>query len=355
MMMPSLSGEQLVQQLRRHPALTTTPVVMLTAKADDDLRVQLLRRGAQDYLMKPFSVEELKARVGNLIAIKRVRDLLQQELASQSHDLEALVDEVSRRRQELQVALNTLQHQTEELEQSNRFKDEFLAIVSHELRTPLNAILGWAEALQTHRFDATITARALETIERNARLQTQLIEDLLDISRLLRGKLLLQRQATEIKPIVEAAIQTLQPEAEANAIQLSAHLKAADSQVLGDRDRLQQIIENLLSNALKFTPAGGRVEICLEQQPEAVNIQVSDTGQGIRADMLPHVFDYFRQADSSDTREYGGLGLGLAIVRQLIELHNGDITIESAGEGLGTTATVTLPLLSPSTSPAYFC
>ncbi|HZG41171.1 MAG TPA: ATP-binding protein [Nodosilinea sp.] len=355
MMMPSLSGEQLVQQLRRHPALTTTPVVMLTAKADDDLRVQLLRQGAQDYLMKPFSVEELKARVGNLIAIKRVRDLLQQELASQSHDLEALVDEVSRRRQELQVALNTLQHQTAELEQSNRFKDEFLAIVSHELRTPLNAILGWAEALQTHRFDATITARALETIERNARLQTQLIEDLLDISRLLRGKLLLQRQATEVKPIVEAAIQTLQPEAEANAIQLSAHLKAADSQVLGDRDRLQQIIENLLSNALKFTPAGGRVEICLEQQPEAVNIQVSDTGQGIRADMLPHVFDYFRQADSSDTREYGGLGLGLAIVRQLIELHNGDITIESAGEGLGTTATVTLPLLPPSTSPAYFC
>ncbi|PSB15252.1 histidine kinase [filamentous cyanobacterium CCP2] len=351
-MMPYLSGDQLVQQLRSHPELDTTPVVMLTAK--DDLRVQLLQQGAQDYLMKPFSVEELRARVGNLIAIKRVRDLLQQELASQNHDLEALVEEVSLRRRELQVALNTLQHQAEELEQANRLKDEFLAIVSHELRTPLNAILGWAEVLQTRRFDETITARALETIERNARLQTQLIENLLDVSRLLRGKLLLDKHPVDLQPIVESAVQTVQPEAKVKTIQLDTHLNGAIGLVAGDGDRLQQVVENLLSNAIKFTPEGGQVAIRLEQQNEEVRIQVSDTGQGIRADVLPYIFDYFRQADSSNTRKHGGLGLGLAIVRQLVELHGGEIQVESQGEGKGAVFTVVLPLMTASTQPAYF-
>jgi signal transduction histidine kinase len=352
-MMPYLSGDQLVQQLRTHPELDTTPVVMLTAKADDELRVQLLQQGAQDYLMKPFSVEELKARVGNLIAIKRVRDLLQQELASQNHDLEALVEEVGLRRRELQIALNALQRQAEELEQANRLKDEFLAIVSHELRTPLNAILGWAEALRTRKFDETITARALETIQRNARLQTQLIENLLDISRLLRGKLLLNKHPVDLKPVIEAAIQTVQPEADAKSIRLESYLDNTVGQVSGDGDRLRQVVENLLSNAIKFTPEGGQVEIRLEQQNGEVKIQVSDTGQGIRADVLPHIFDYFRQADSSNTRKYGGLGLGLAIVRQLVELHGGDIQVESQGKGQGATFTVVLPLTKTSTPPLY--
>jgi signal transduction histidine kinase len=354
-MMPYLSGAQLVQQIRTHPELDTTPVVMLTAKADDELRVQLLRQGAQDYLMKPFSVEELQARVSNLIAVKRVRNLLQQELASQSHSLEALVEEVSLRRRELQVALNALQHQAEELEQANRLKDEFLAIVSHELRTPLNSILGWAEALRTHQFDATITARALETIERNARLQAQLIENLLDISRLLRGKLLLQKHPIPLRAVVAAAIQTVQPSATAKSIRLDAHLDETVGQVSGDGDRLRQLIENLLSNAIKFTPEGGQVEIRLAQQNTEAVIQVSDTGQGIRADALPYIFDYFRQADSSTTRPHGGLGLGLAIVRQLVELHNGDIQVESQGEGQGATFTVVLPLTTASAPPVYFC
>lgn len=354
-MMPYLSGNQLVQQLRTHPELDTTPVVMLTAKADDELRVQLLRQGAQDYLMKPFSIEELRVRVGNLIAIKRVRDLLQQELTSQNQDLEALVEEVSLRRRELQIALNALQRQAEELEQANRLKDEFLAIVSHELRTPLNSILGWAEALRTRKFDETITTRALETIERNARLQTQLIENLLDISRLLRGKLLLNKYPVDLSSVIEAAIQTVQPEAAAKDIQLNTHVDDAVNSVQGDRDRLQQVIENLLSNAIKFTPSGGQVEIQLRQQDRAARIQVSDTGQGIRAEALPYIFDYFRQADSSNTRKHGGLGLGLAIVRQLVELHGGDIQVESQGEGQGATFTVTLPLITTSTPPAYFC
>ena len=352
-MMPYLSGAQLVQQIRTHPELDTTPVVMLTAKADDELRVQLLRQGAQDYLMKPFSVEELQARVSNLIAVKRVRNLLQQELASQSHSLEALVEEVSLRRRELQVALNALQHQAEELEQANRLKDEFLAIVSHELRTPLNSILGWAEALRTHQFDATITARALETIERNARLQAQLIENLLDISRLLRGKLLLQKHPIPLRAVVAAAIQTVQPSATAKSIRLDAHLDETVGQVSGDGDRLRQLIENLLSNAIKFTPEGGQVEIRLVQQSTEAVIQVSDTGQGIRADALPYIFDYFRQADSSTTRQHGGLGLGLAIVRQLVELHNGDIRVESQGEGQGATFTVVLPLTTTTAPPVY--
>jgi signal transduction histidine kinase len=352
-MMPSLSGEQLVQQIRTYPQLDTTPIIMLTAKADDELRVQLLRQGAQDYLMKPFSVEELQARVSNLIAVKRVRDLLQQELASQSHSLEALVEEVSLRRRELQIALNALQHQAEELEQANRLKDEFLAIVSHELRTPLNSILGWAEALRTHQFDETITARALETIGRNARLQSQLIENLLDISRLVRGKLLLQKHPIGLRAVIEAAVQTVQPEATAKSIRLDADLDEAAGQVSGDGDRLRQLIENLLSNAIKFTPEGGQVEIRLVQRHTEAMIQVSDTGQGIRADALPYIFDYFRQADSSTTRQHGGLGLGLAIVRQLVELHDGNIQVESQGEGQGTTFTVVLPLITTSTPPVY--
>jgi len=353
-MMPYLSGDQFVQQLRAHSELTTTPVVMLTAKTDDELRVQLLRQGAQDYLMKPFSVEELQARVGNLIALKRVRDLLQQELASQNHDLEALVEEVSLRRRELQVALNALKRQAEELEQANRLKDEFLAIVSHELRTPLNSILGWAEALRTRKFDESTTVRALETIERNARLQTQLIENLLDISRLSRGKLQLNKSPIDLRSVIEAALQTMQPQATAKTIQLCSYLEESIAPILGDRERLQQVMENLLSNAIKFTSKGGKVEVWLKQQDEEVTIQVSDTGQGIRAEMLPYVFDYFRQADSSTTRKHGGLGLGLAIARPLVELHNGIIQVESLGEGLGTTFTVQLPLSTASTSPLYF-
>jgi signal transduction histidine kinase len=343
-MMPQMSGDQFVHQLRTHPALDTTPVMLLTAKADDELRVQLLKEGAQDYLMKPFSVEELRARVGNLIAIKRVRDLLQQELASQSQDLEALVQEVSLRRRELQIALEALQHQTHELEETNRLKEEFLAIVSHELRTPLNAILGYAQLLRKRKLNESMMAYALETIERNAKLQTQLVENLLDISQMLRGKLLLDKRPIALKGVVEAAINAMQAAADAKAIQLESCLDASVGSVCGDPVRLQQIVEMLLNNAIKFTPQGGQVNIQLECKDCNAQIQVSDTGQGISAEFLPYVFDCFRQADSSATRRQGGLGLGLALVRQLVQLHDGSIEVESAGVGQGATFTVTLPL-----------
>lgn len=350
-MMPRLSGDQLVQQLRTHPALEATPILVLTARAEDDLRVNLLRQGAQDYLMKPFSGEELQARVSNLVAIKRVRDRLQQEVDSQSHDLEGLVAEVSRQRQELQVALSTLQHQTQELEQANQLKNQFLAVVSHELRTPLNSILGWAKLLQMRTLDPTTTARALETIERNAQLQTQMIEDLLDVSRLLQGTLFLHKHRVNLPEILESALETIRPAAESKDITVNRHLGEAIHAVSGDRDRLQQVIENLLSNAIKFTPAGGEVTISLGADNGEVTLTVRDTGEGIAPSALPHIFDCFRQADSSNTRKHGGLGLGLAIVHQLVALHDGQVLAESAGEGQGATFTVVLPLLAPSSQP----
>jgi signal transduction histidine kinase len=348
MMMPQMSGDQFLQQVRSRPEFHATPVVMLTAKADDELRIQLLQQGAQDYLMKPFSVEELQARIGNLLAIKRTRDLLQQELASQSNDLEALAQEVSLHRRELQRALEQLQRQAEELAQANQLKDEFLAIVSHELRTPLNSILGWAQALQTRTFDQATTSRALETIERNARLQSRLVENLLDVSRLLRGKLPLDMYLVDLQSVIRLTVQLVQPDAETKAIRLKTYLDSSVAPVPGNSARLGQVVEQLLSNAIKFTPTGGSVEITLEQQDNQAIIRVSDTGQGIQPEFLPHVFDYFRQADSSLTRAHGGLGLGLTIAQQLVKLHHGQIQVESPGAGHGTTFIVTLPLNSSS-------
>jgi signal transduction histidine kinase len=351
-MMPHMSGEQLVRQFRRHSTLDTTPVVMLTAKSDNDLRVQLLRESVQDYLMKPFSVEELRVRVHNLIAIKRTRDLLQQELASQSSNIEALAEEVSLRKRELQIALNELQHQAKELEQANRVKDEFLAIVSHELRTPLNMILGWVRILRTRQLDQPRTAQALETIERNATLQNQLIENLIDISRLLRGKLHLNLRSITPQPILQSAIRAVQPQADAKAIQLDCTLDASVGAIWVDPQRLQQIAERLLDNAIKFTPNGGRIEIRLECCDAEARLQISDTGEGIDPEVLPYIFDYFRQADSSTTRKHNGLGLGLAIVRQLVELQKGTVTAASLGEGQGATFTVSFPLLDvPAVTP----
>lgn len=270
----------------------------------------------------------------------------------------------------------------EQAETANRIKDEFLAVLSHELRTPLNPIQGWARLLRTHKLDAKATDRALETIERNAKLQAQLIEDLLDVSRILQGKLKLDARPVKLSTTIEAALETVRLSAEAKNIEIQTVLNSQLGQVSGDANRLQQIVWNLLSNAIKFTPPGGRVEVRLEscqfsvigsqledptqnsldkrllppappQELALLNtpnsrsyaqIQVSDTGQGISPDFLPHVFEYFRQADSSTTRQFGGLGLGLAIVRHLVELHGGTVKAESPGLGMGATFTVQLPL-----------
>ena len=233
-----------------------------------------------------------------------------------------------------------------EAENLNRLKDEFLSTVSHELRTPLNAILGWSQILRARRADAATMNRALETIERNARSQAQLIDDLLDISRIITGKIRLNVHTVELLPVIEAAMDTVRPTTDTKNIRLQSVLDPAAGPVLGDSERLQQIVWNLLSNAIKFTPKRGRIQVCLQRINSHVEIVVTDTGQGISAEFLPYVFERFRQADSSITRSFGGLGLGLAIVRQLVELHGGTVHADSPGEGQGATFTVKLPLMA---------
>ncbi|MCC5600259.1 hybrid sensor histidine kinase/response regulator [Nostoc favosum] len=232
-----------------------------------------------------------------------------------------------------------------EAEIANTLKDEFLAVLSHELRTPLNSVLGWSKLLRTRNFDEKTTKHALETIERNAKLQTQLIEDLLDVSRILQGKLNLNICPVNLVMVVEAALETVQLAAQAKSIQIQTIFDPTLGQVMGDPNRLGQVVWNLLSNAVKFTPAGGQVEIRLMEVGNQAQIKVSDTGKGISPEFLPYVFDYFRQADSTITRAFGGLGLGLAIVRKVIEMHGGRVQAESPGEGWGSTFTVELPLL----------
>lgn len=275
--------------------------------------------------------------------------------ANLTHDAEGIpgclgiawdITERKQAEQERERLLAREQTAREQAETANRIKDEFLAVLSHELRSPLNPILGWSKLLQNGRLDEEVTRRALETIERNAKLQTQLIDDLLDVSRILRGKMALNIQPVNLVTVVEAALETVRLAAEAKQIQLQTAGTLKNWQVLGDSTRLQQIVWNLLSNAVKFTPTGGRIEVRLEAIGNNAQIQVTDTGKGISPDFLPHVFDYFRQEDGKTTRQFGGLGLGLAIVRHLTELQGGTVHAESLGEGQGATFIVRLPLIA---------
>ena len=233
-----------------------------------------------------------------------------------------------------------------EAEAANRIKDEFLATLSHELRTPLTSLLGWASLLRGDDVDDALREQGLQAIERNARVQTQLIDDLLDVSRIISGKLSLDVRPTEISSVVEAAIAVVRPASDAKGIRLTYTRDPIVGSISGDSARLQQIAWNLLSNAVKFTPERGRIEVRLQQKDGHVQLTVSDNGQGINKEFLPRVFDRFRQADSSTTRDYGGLGLGLAIVRHLVELHGGTVRAESSGEGNGASFCVTFPLIA---------
>jgi CheY-like chemotaxis protein len=224
-------------------------------------------------------------------------------------------------------------------------KDEFLATLSHELRTPLNAILGWSQLLRSRgRNDPDGLSKGLETIERNARAQTQLIEDLLDMSRITSGKLRLDIQTTMPITFIEAAVETVRPSAEAKGLRLETFLDPSAGPISGDPGRLQQVVWNLVSNAIKFTPRDGKVQVVLERVNSHVEITVTDTGIGLKPELIPHLFERFRQGDPSTTRHYGGLGIGLSIVESLVELHGGTVTIGSPGEGLGTTVSVRLPV-----------
>jgi PAS domain S-box-containing protein len=253
--------------------------------------------------------------------------------------------------EERKVLLESERLARAEAERTSQMKDEFLATLSHELRTPLSAILGWAQVLRRGSRDPADLQRGLQTIERNARAQAQLIEDLLDMSRITSGKVLLDMQTVAPAPFIDAAIDTVRPAADAKNIRIEKSYAPDVGTIAGDPARLQQVIWNLLSNAIKFTPGGGMVSIELTQQAGQVQINVRDTGVGIRPEFITHVFERFRQADASTTRRHGGLGLGLSIVKHLIEQHGGTVRAESAGEGLGASFTIELPAATPSSSP----
>ncbi|MCU0493746.1 MAG: ATP-binding protein [Chloroflexaceae bacterium] len=229
-------------------------------------------------------------------------------------------------------------------EEANRLKDEFLAVVSHELRTPLTAILGYAQLLQSRKRDETYIARAIDKVLQSAKAQAQLVEDLLDISRIVSGKLRLEPTPIDFVAVIRAALDTVRPAVEAKTMQLLVELQPEAGAVIGDPNRLQQVVWNLLSNAVKFTPQNGTIEVCLEQLDHHAQLSITDTGQGISPEFLPYLFDRFRQADSTSTRAHGGLGLGLSIVRHLVELHGGTVEASSPGLGQGATFTVQLPL-----------
>lgn len=230
-----------------------------------------------------------------------------------------------------------------EAERANRLKDEFLATISHELRNPLNAIMGWAHMLRLGKLDEANTERAVETIYRNAKSQGQLVADLLDVSRIISGKLRLDVRTVDLIAIVNAAIDSIRPAADAKGIRLQVVMDPEVGPISGDADRLQQIVWNLLTNAVKFTPKNGKIEVTVRRMDSHVEIVVSDSGVGISKEFLPYVFDRFRQADASTTRLHGGLGLGLSIVRQLVDLHGGSVSVQSEGEGEGATFIITLP------------
>jgi len=320
--------------------LPDIPDELLVQAARDSEHLEILRQvGFKSVMTVPLRTQ---ARILGVISFVSAES----ERQYSSADLQ-LAEELARR---ASLAIDNArlyrvaQRDRAKAEAANRIKDEFLAVLSHELRSPLNPILGWTKLLRTGRLDGTKTQQALETIERNAKLQAQLIEDLLDVSRILQGKMTLNIAPVNLTATIEAALETVRLAAEAKHIQIQTTFNPISRTVSGDTNRLQQVVWNLLSNAVKFTPSGGRIEVRLTQVGTYAQIQVKDTGKGINPDFLPYVFDYFRQEDGTTTRQFGGLGLGLAIVRHFTELHGGTVQADSLGQNLGATFTIRLPL-----------
>jgi signal transduction histidine kinase len=321
--MPHFSAIRALELL--HASGQDLPFIIVSGSVGEETAVAAMKAGAHDYVMKENLVRLVPA------VEREVREA-----------------EVRRERREAQAERDRLlaseQKARREAEEASRLRDEFLATVSHELRTPLTAIIGWVSMLRSGRMDDAEAAHALEVIERNARLQTHLVEDLLDVSRVIAGQFRLDVRPILLAPVVGAAIDSIRPALDAKRIRIEASLDPSAGPVSGDAARLQQVVWNLLSNAVKFTPEGGRVEVSLTRAGPHVEVTVSDTGAGIAPEFLPFVFDRFRQADMSYTRAHGGLGLGLGIARHLIELHGGTVEAASGGEGRGSTFTVRLPV-----------
>ena len=328
--MPGMDGLALLAEIRA--VRPKTPTLLITGHGEHDLALQALRGGAYDFIQKPIDRDYFVAALTRAIQVRQL-----------SRKLEAQQASLERHAAELEC---TVEARTHELREANRIKDEFLATVSHELRTPLNSILGWAQLMRTGTLDDNVSGRALQTIERNTRMLAQIIDDLLDVSRIISGKLRLDVRPIDLGPVVEAALEAVRPAAAAKHIHLDLSLDSTVGAVSGDSGRLQQVVWNLLSNAMKFTPDGGSVEVRLEGVGSNACITIQDTGEGIPETFLPFVFDRFRQADSTFTRMHGGLGIGLAIVRHLVEMHGGSVTADSPGKDQGATFTVSLPLLN---------
>lgn len=288
--------------------------------------------------------ERLAATLATQVAVAYENANLYAE--AQHHATELRMEMAVRKQAEHERARLLVREQSAraEAEAANRNKDEFLATLSHELRTPLTAILGWSHLMRSKGLNEDEFSRGLDTIERNARSQSQLIDDLLDVSRIITGKLQIERSSVDLSKVIDAAFDSIRPGAEAKSIRFETTLNGCKCRVFGDSTRLQQIFWNLFSNAIKFTPKGGQVNVSVSSIDSRVNIAVTDTGIGIDPDFLPFIFDRFRQADGSTTREHGGLGLGLAIVRHLVELHDGRVFVESGGKNLGSTFTIALPV-----------
>jgi signal transduction histidine kinase len=378
--MPGISGIELAQLIKQRKRSRDIPILFLTAHLSEESDV--LRGydvGAVDYLTKPVNPEILRSKVSVFAdlyrktralaaakealeaevverlkveeALRQANEELEARVQARTADLTRINQTLRENEDRLRLAFEEKQQLLEseraartEAERASRLKDDFLATVSHELRTPLNAILGWAHILiQGQESRPEVSGQGLEAILRNARAQAHLIEDLLDMSRIVSGKIRLNLQTVDLCEIITSAAGTITPAAKAKEIQLDCVPASLPSMVRGDPDRLQQILLNLLSNAVKFTPSGGRVWVCIEMGDPWADVVVRDTGQGITSQFMPHVFDPFRQADSSTTRRHGGLGLGLAVANHLVELHGGIIRVESPGHGLGSTFTIRLP------------
>ena len=320
--MPGMDGLALLAEIRR--LRPDTPTLLITGHGQHDLVVQALRGGAYDFIPKPIDRDYFVASLKRAIETRHLRRQLDEQRAA----LERTVEE-----------------RTRELRKANDVKDRFLAMLSHELRSPLGAIRIWASLLRTGKLDPERSARALEAIERSAVTQAKLIEDLLDVSRIVTGKLVLDVGPVDLTDVAEAALDAVRAAAEAKQIRLEQVFELTGKQVEGDPARLQQVVWNLLSNAVKFSAAGGRIVLRVSRARSEAVVSVRDEGEGIETEFLPHVFERFRQADNTRTRTHGGLGLGLAIVRDLVAQHGGAVAAESAGKGQGATFTVRLPLV----------
>ena len=327
--MPEMDGFATVQLLRQRERTRYTPVIFVTAFGDISHSARGYGLGAFDFITKPFDSDVVRARVGALTTLWQRGAMLE----AQAAELRAQAVAAERERAARAAA-----------ETANRMKDEFLAVVSHELRTPLNAILGWAELLSAGTLAAERVQHGLETIARNARMQARLVEDLLDVSRIIAGKLAIDRKPSDLAAIVRRAAETVAPQANGKHVGLELIVEPGDHEVLGDAARLQQVVWNILSNAVKFSPEGTHVEVTLARAGDDAGDHASSTTAAASTPaFLPYVFDRFRQAEHGGARQAGGLGLGLAIAQRIVELHGGEIAAASEGPGRGARFTVRLP------------